>query len=144
MTDVKVWTSSLTGTVSLKWTTCISCGTVIAMVDEMFDRRQKTGETFYCPNGHSQHFIVGETKADRFKRLMENERARADMWRDQAEAAERSKRAVRGHLTRIRRRIANGVCPCCTRTFQNVERHMENQHPDYVTDWKRKEEAVSD
>lgn len=144
MSDVRVYSSSLTGTVSLKWTECITCGTVIAMVDDMYDRRLKSGQNFYCPNGHVQHFVVGQTEEAKLRHRLASAEARASSWRDQAEAAERSKRAVRGHLTRIRRRIANGVCPCCTRTFENVERHMESQHPEYVADWKRKEEAVSE
>jgi hypothetical protein len=27
--------------------------------------------------------------------------------------------------------VANGVCPCCNRTFQNLARHMAGKHPDY-------------
>jgi hypothetical protein len=34
--------------------------------------------------------------------------------------------------TRIRNRIAAGVCPCCTRTFKNVARHIKDKHPTYV------------
>lgn len=24
-------------------------------------------------------------------------------------------------------------CPCCNRTFQNLQRHMTSKHPDYVS-----------
>ena len=51
--------------------------------------------------------------------------------RSSARAAERSNRALRGHLTRQRKRAAAGMCPCCRRTFENVARHMESQHPGY-------------
>lgn len=40
--------------------------------------------------------------------------------------------AARGQVTRLKRRAANGVCPCCTRTFADLKRHMANQHPDFT------------
>ena len=27
--------------------------------------------------------------------------------------------------------MANGVCPCCNRSFENLRNHMHTQHPDY-------------
>jgi len=32
---------------------------------------------------------------------------------------------------RLQKRVANGVCPCCTRSFANLRRHMETTHPEY-------------
>jgi hypothetical protein len=51
--------------------------------------------------------------------------------RDQRLAAERSASAYKGQATRIRNRVGAGVCPCCTRTFANLARHMAGQHPDF-------------
>lgn len=31
----------------------------------------------------------------------------------------------------MKNRVANGVCPCCNRHFENLERHMKGQHPDF-------------
>ena len=47
-------------------------------------------------------------------------------------AAERSAAAYKGHLTRVKRRVGNGVCPCCNRTFKNLADHMTTKHPDYA------------
>lgn len=51
---------------------------------------------------------------------------------------ERSHSTTRGHLTRERKkkeqletRAANGVCPCCHRTFKQLARHMKTKHPDF-------------
>lgn len=41
--------------------------------------------------------------------------------------------AQRGQTTKLKNRIAKGVCPCCQRSFQNLKRHMESQHPDFST-----------
>lgn len=46
-------------------------------------------------------------------------------------AADRAAAADWAQLTKTRKRIANGVCPCCHRTFQNLARHMAGQHPAY-------------
>lgn len=47
-------------------------------------------------------------------------------------AAQRALRATKGRLTKTKKRIANGVCPCCNRHFVNLERHMTGKHPDYT------------
>lgn len=132
------YATGLTGTVHLEWTGCITCGVPIAMPTEMFGERRKDHRNFYCPNGHSQYFS-GPSREERLKRQLawsESARERLRMERD-AEA--RSKAAIKEHLTRVKKRIANGVCPCCNRTFSNVVRHMDTQHPDYVADLKAKE-----
>ena len=41
-------------------------------------------------------------------------------------------RATKGVVTKIRRRVANGVCPCCKRHFVNLKRHMSGQHPEFA------------
>lgn len=47
-------------------------------------------------------------------------------------ALERFEATQKGQLTKLRNRIANGVCPWCQRSFANVARHVEHQHPDQV------------
>lgn len=47
------------------------------------------------------------------------------------ESERRAHAATKGQLTKTKKRIANGVCPCCNRSFANLERHMAGQHPDY-------------
>lgn len=113
------------------------CGVVYALSDNYVAARRRDHETFYCPNGHARHY-PGESdieKAQRLRRLaLSRER---DAWaalsatRDQLRASERSKAALRGHLTRARNKIANGVCPVgnCRRHFDNVQAHIATEHP---------------
>lgn len=35
---------------------CCSCGISFSLSKELYDYRRKDGQTFYCPNGHAQHF----------------------------------------------------------------------------------------
>lgn len=112
---------------------CINCGVDFAMTDDLMGQRRRDGMDFYCPNGHPQRYT--ETDATRLKKAQEAlERARAAEvhLRDQRDAAERSASAYKGQVTRIKKRVGNGVCPCCGRSFQQLARHMATKHPDYA------------
>jgi hypothetical protein len=117
---------------------CYKCGTHFAMHDQLYTRRLEDHRGFFCPNGHGQHF-TGETEADRLKRelalkqrALDSAQALAAANLDRAKHAEKSHRATKGHMTRIKKRAANGVCPCCNRYFANVHRHMKGVHPDFA------------
>ena len=114
-----------------------TCGFIFAVPNGYEQNLRRTGETFYCPKGHRLHF-GGETEAERLQRELDaekrrTERAQADAirQRDERIRAEHQLRTVKGHQTRLKKRIAAGVCPCCTRSFQNLARHMQHQHPDF-------------
>ncbi len=117
--------------------TCCNCGTHFAMDIQIYKQRVEDHKSFFCPNGHSQHY-VGETQADKLRKQLENEK-RMHEWTKQREAQakedaktfKKSAAAYKGHLNSTRKRVAHGVCPCCSRTFQNVMRHMKTKHPDY-------------
>jgi hypothetical protein len=93
------------------------------------DGREVTG--IYCPLGHS-HVPAGEGEAERLRKQLEAARRSREATRELLEHEQRSHAATRGHLTRTKKRVAHGVCPCCNRSFANVERHMNTKHPDYV------------
>jgi hypothetical protein len=123
--------------VDLWITDCASCGVIFAIPRALEQRRRKDAGSFYCPNGHSMWFGKSEADKEREKREQaerqaECVRASRDAWRDQAEAAERRRRAIKGQLTKVKKRVAAGVCPCCNRTFADLARHMAGQHPNYV------------
>jgi hypothetical protein len=124
--------------VDLESTTCCKCGVVFAFDADLMQQRRRDHQTFYCPAGHPLHF-GGESDLDALKKQLRKATQAADQLRaevthqrDQREAAERSLRATRAAHTRTKNRIAAGVCPCCSRTFQNLGEHMANKHPTYV------------
>lgn len=124
---VQVYTS-----VSLEPVTCYSCGAIFGMDSDFHQNRKNDHKIFYCPNGHGQHF-TGESQAEKYKRLLETERTRVQWERDQREATERSLAAQKGQVTKLKKRVGKGVCPCCNRHFENVERHMASKHPEMVS-----------
>lgn len=115
---------------------CGTCGIVFAIPDGFDDHLRQTGDTFYCPNGHQR--VYRETTEVRLKRELGWAKDRAARARAEADQAKASARAHRGAATRarnerdqVRTRVANGVCPCCNRTFKQLARHMASQHPDF-------------
>ena len=97
----------------------------------MLDARRDDGRSFYCPNGHSLSYKGTRHKLERDLKTAKDRAARERALRDQAEA---SLRATKGVVTKQRKRlerVANGVCPCCNRSFRDLKRHMQTKHPDY-------------
>lgn len=111
--------------------TCSQCGIGFGVPEYWSKARHRDHKTWYCPNGHGQYFPgksdveIAREKAARLERQLAN--------RDEDLRVERaSHAATKGQLTKVRRRVTNGACPCCNRTFANVGRHMKTQHPDAV------------
>ncbi len=120
----------VTNPMTLTITDCCVCGVNFAVPERLLANRREAGGSFYCPNGHS--LVFTKTRAMQLEDELKATKARARHHQDQHEAAVRSNRALRGQITKERKRIANGVCPCCNRSFVNLQRHMSGQHPDFV------------
>lgn len=118
---------------------CMHCQSPFAMSHVKYDRCMESGEKFFCPNGHESHF--GENKNARLKKQVaqlesdrDYERDRANRHAARADTTEFRRRAQVGVTTRLKNRIAKGVCPCCNRTFADLARHMKTKHPKYPGD----------
>lgn len=57
---------------------------------------------------------------------------RLDEVYNEKRTVEKSLSAKKGQLTKLKKRVANGACPCCNRHFSDLYRHIQSQHPDYV------------
>lgn len=110
-------------------TTCWKCGIVFALPASMMKNRREDKESFFCPNGHSGAFVNSEV--DRLRRQLEAQRQLTESARAEAARKDRQLIAAKATNTKIKNRVANGVCPCCNRTFQNLGRHMAGKHPDW-------------
>jgi Zn finger protein HypA/HybF involved in hydrogenase expression len=110
--------------------TCGECGIIFAVPPHWLNARREEKEnngSFYCPNGHSRQFRV--TDVDRLKKELEAEKKKVEWANARADRADREAAAARGQATKLRKRIQNGVCPACQRSFQNLRRHMATKHP---------------
>ncbi len=117
---------------------CGNCGITFGLDESRQRELQRTHKSFYCPNGH---YICYSGKSDADKLADERKRhARREVYlSDQLGAAEADRdtlkfkvRAEKAAKTRIKNRVAKGVCPCCQRTFTSLGRHMKSKHPNFT------------
>ena len=104
---------------------CCNCFIPFAMTSEFEARRRKDKATFYCPNGHPQHYLG---KSDEQK-LREAQQQLASANEDARIQAARASKAE-AEAARLKKRASGGVCPCCNRSFVQLARHMKTKHPD--------------
>lgn len=121
--------------VVLETTSCCVCGVVFAVPDYLIRARRNDGKSLYCPNGDSLSWR--ETEVDRVRKKLDEQTRAATQMAERAAQAERAEQEAtfarinaEKALRRHQKRTAAGVCPCCTRTFQNLARHMKTKHPE--------------
>lgn len=114
---------------------CANCGIRFAVTSGFKQRRKEDHKDFFCPSGHS-NFYPQASETERLRKQLEAEKRghkaaehRADVAREEARFAEYRRRAAKAQLTKMRKRVANGVCPCCNRSFDDLHRHMKAKHP---------------
>jgi len=121
---------------------CGVCRVVFAYPAEHYRQANADHDVwFWCPNGHKLHYL-GKTqeeqqreRAERAEALASRRLAAFDQERAMTASARRSAAALRGHLTRMKNRIAAGVCPVpgCQRTgLTQTLRHIQTKHPDWL------------
>jgi len=108
---------------------CYKCGLIFGMPEELRDTLLKNGETFYCPNGHPQHFA--ESLAEKLKRkdkALKAERRYSNNLYEEKEEFRRRMIGQKIQKTKTLNRIKNGVCPHCNKHFENLHEHMKTEH----------------
>jgi hypothetical protein len=115
---------------------CATCTVSFGLHQPTYARRKFDSGDFYCPNGHINVFrdsdvtkLQNELKREKQLRIWAEENR--DIARREVTEQKNRAGAYKGKFTHIRNRVSNGVCPCCTRTFQNLMRHMKTKHPAY-------------
>lgn len=119
---------------------CCNCHMIFAMPEDFRERARRDPEVwFYCPRGHHQHYVKSEVT--RLKEELESkQKALTAAWERESRLSkerdhhwiERKKLATRHR--HLKQRVKNGVCPCCHRSFENLRRHMDTQHPDFAAE----------
>lgn len=134
-------TAQINVAVTLTEINCGECGGTYALNERYRSQKADKGGGWHCPYCQCNWGYFGETTVQKLQKQLEEEQRRLEWARENAqserEARERTERrliARKGVNTRLRNRIKNGVCPCCTRTFMNLQRHIKTQHPDFQPD----------
>lgn len=115
----------------LQTETCFRCGIVFAVPAYFRKMRLDDKQSFWCPNGHSQAYVQSE--ADRLREQLQRSSESLVWQKGRVSSLEKSLIAQKGQMTKLKNRIARGVCPCCKRSFSDLHRHMQTKHPDYTT-----------
>ena len=122
------------------WQKCCRCESDMWVPPDLEAAARRSPDiSFYCPYGHRQHYAEGESQAQKLRRerdRLQQRLAQKDdeiTWQREArERAERSASAMKGQVTKLKKRASAGVCPCCNRSFENLARHMASKHPDFA------------
>lgn len=115
--------------VDLQVKCCPVCAVQYALPKIMVDDRFKNGGNWYCPNGHT--LVFTETTADKLKKELKASQENAAYWENRKNEVDRELKAKKGEFTKLKNRVANGVCPCCKRSFVNLHKHISTKHPDF-------------
>lgn len=124
-------------TVQLHSMECGECGSVFAMSEDFYERCKEKGLTFYCPRGHARVFTKSENSKLREEiNNLENRLINAQNYitekNHRIEQLRYSIRAEKAAKTKILNRVKNGVCPCCNRSFSNLQNHFKIKHPELL------------
>ena len=119
---------------------CPQCGILSLFPRSLHDLAyaRRPDMTIYCPNGHGWHYSRGESKLDWMRREVDRARQnlaeRDDIIAEQGRqiAALKAKaQAAAKDAGRLKKRASGGICPCCSRHFVQMERHMKTKHPTF-------------
>lgn len=115
-------------TVTMVTIKCCNCGVIFGM-DKDFRQRfyDDPDKWFYCPNGHSQHYSGKKLDREAYeKKLREAENKIANITSENFQLGSQLRKKEHDL-----KRLKNGVCPCCNRSFKGLHAHIKNQHPEY-------------
>ena len=85
---------------------CIHCNFEFALSEKFLKRRRNDHKVFYCPRCGKGMVCSELSDVARLKRQLTNVQACCVEYEEKAEALEKSKRAYKGHVTRLKKRIA--------------------------------------
>ena len=138
----------MTSIIAFERLSCSVCDIQYALTEKYVAKRREDGEAWRCPNGHSQRFIKSQVDClkddlDEMRRQRDSLRQNEAYMAETIEAGKRRAAAFKGQATKLRKRAQNGVCPCCNRSFSNLQRHMKTKHPDFTQEAPEGAEIVA-
>jgi hypothetical protein len=126
---------TFTETISLTKIDCGECGGSYAINERYRKQKEQVGHGWHCPYCKCTWGYFGNSENSRLKKLLEDKarelvasKCETVRERNAKEIAE----AERIKLSKKLRRVDKGVCPCCNRTFTNLQRHMATKHPEKI------------
>lgn len=135
----------LTVSTELTTITCPSCGGTYAISHAFQNEARQQGgfkHCWTCPycktsrgygkSSHEEEKEQLEAKIAALAREKQWAEERKAYYEKEAAHFRKSRDGMRGVLAKERKRVGNGVCPCCNRSFGNLQRHMATKHPKHA------------
>ena len=99
----KIWLSSM-----FEVEDCVACGVTFAMTTDYANKKKKDHRTFYCPNGHRQHYAE-QSDEEKLKDALKHCKLDRDFWleshgkeQEKRKAVERSRGSYKGQITKLK------------------------------------------
>ena len=108
------------------FTTCVTCALPIALTELQLKNFRESGGSLYCVLGHASRF--GEPESARLRNELAAAQDKVANLETNLQNAQRLMDAETKKRQRLMKRVENGVCPHCHRTFQQLARHMKDKH----------------
>ncbi len=131
--------ATLTVSTDLVGVNCGECGGTYAICSNYHRQQKEEGGSWTCPYckvgwGYSGRGKNAELRKKLLQQAAAHDQTRAALHnaRELCRITESRRRAELGAKTKLKNRIANGVCPCCNRSFKQLAAHMRTQHPDWL------------
>ena len=111
------------------------CGILFAVPERWQQTRRRDHSDFFCPNGHPQRYNARSEEEKLREELASAQRSLKWQREDNRRLADdnmtlaRSRTALRGVVTRLRRKAVAGECAFCGHRFPDVAAHVAELHP---------------
>src|SRR5262245_22389812 len=113
---------------------CCTCGCRVWLTPTHYyaamEGRSKI--TFHCGYGHAQHFTDEDDEIVKIRRERDRLKQKVAQLDDTITAQTKQIADLKQASVTMAKRVAAGVCPCCNRSFVQLQRHMKTKHPLYV------------
>lgn len=119
---------------------CANCAMSFAVPPRFLKERRNDHKTFYCPHGHDNYYPQ-KSDEEKLREELANEKRwhsladeRARRAAQDAEHYKQQRNGYKGQLALVKKRVANGICPCCNRYFVALHEHMKNKHAEFLVE----------
>jgi hypothetical protein len=119
----------ITETMDFVLVECCKCATPFLMTTRLNKSLRESEETFFCPLGHEQGYYGKNTEEklkDEVEKLKKEKEQEYETMQNRFLDAVNEKIKIEKQLKRVHK----GVCPCCNRSFVNLQQHMKTKHPE--------------
>ena len=106
--------------------TCGNDNMPIALPMSRYRTLKENGQPFWCPSGHNVSWADSENA--RLKQQLNVAQEQVNRLGSQVKATDLMLTAETKRTQRLERRVNNGVCPHCHRTFKQLQRHLASKH----------------